>query len=67
MAPDSGVTDQTSKPLDPDTLDIKIIGPAPFARILQDGTPAFQLHISPALLEEHLGTDATALEQKTEE
>ncbi|KAG6867169.1 hypothetical protein C0993_006052 [Termitomyces sp. T159_Od127] len=38
--------DQSSKPLDPDALNIKIIGLAPFARIIQDGTPAFQLHIS---------------------
>ncbi|KAG6863200.1 hypothetical protein C0993_012502, partial [Termitomyces sp. T159_Od127] len=49
------------------TLNIKIIGLAPFARIIQDGTPAFQLHISLALPEEHLGADTTTLEPKSEE
>ncbi|KAG6883654.1 hypothetical protein C0993_004896 [Termitomyces sp. T159_Od127] len=59
--------DQFSKPLNLDALNIKIIGPAPFACINEDGTPAFQLHISLALLEEHLGADTTAPELKTEE
>ncbi|KAG6876051.1 hypothetical protein C0993_005951 [Termitomyces sp. T159_Od127] len=64
---DPGDTDQPSKSLNPDTLDIKIISPAPFAHIIQDGTPAFQLHISLALPEEHLSADTMALELKTEE
>ncbi|KAG6876688.1 hypothetical protein C0993_001199 [Termitomyces sp. T159_Od127] len=67
MTLDPDDVDQPPKPLNLDALDIKIIGLAPFARIIQDGTPAFQLHISPALLEEHLGADTTAPEPKTEE
>ncbi|KAG6875363.1 hypothetical protein C0993_009582 [Termitomyces sp. T159_Od127] len=64
MTLDPSNTNQPSKPLNPDTLNIKIIGLAAFARILQDGTPAFQLHIFPALPEEHLGAGTTAPEQK---
>ncbi|KAG6899477.1 hypothetical protein C0993_009927 [Termitomyces sp. T159_Od127] len=67
MTSDPNNADQPPKPLDLDALNIKIIGLAPFAHIIQDGTPAFQLHISPALLEEHLGADTTTLEPKIEE
>ncbi|KAG6896399.1 hypothetical protein C0992_008521 [Termitomyces sp. T32_za158] len=51
----------------PSALDIKIIGAAPFARILQEGAQAFQLHITPALPEEHLRAEASPPEPKTEE
>ncbi|KAG5722767.1 hypothetical protein E4T56_gene7962 [Termitomyces sp. T112] len=54
-------------PIDPEALDIKIIGTIPFAHILQDGTSAFQLQIMPALSEEYLHAKTTLLEQKTEE
>ncbi|KAG6882965.1 hypothetical protein C0993_008472 [Termitomyces sp. T159_Od127] len=67
MPSDPDDVDQPPKPLDPDALDIKIISPAPFACIIQDGTPTFQLHISLVLLKEHLGADTTTLETKTEE
>ncbi|KAG6863756.1 hypothetical protein C0993_010457 [Termitomyces sp. T159_Od127] len=63
---DLGDMDQPSRPLDPDILDIKIIGLGPFTCILQDSTPAFQLHIFLALPEEHLGADTMAPELKTE-
>ncbi|KAG6884119.1 hypothetical protein C0993_001307 [Termitomyces sp. T159_Od127] len=43
---DTNDVDQPPKLLDPDTLNNKIIGLAPFAHIIQDVTPAFQLHIS---------------------
>ncbi|KAG6884110.1 hypothetical protein C0993_001364 [Termitomyces sp. T159_Od127] len=66
MTPDTNNADQPPNSLDLDALNIKIISPAPFTRIIQDGTPAFQLHISLALPEEHLGADATTLEPKTE-
>ncbi|KAG5335672.1 hypothetical protein C0989_000755 [Termitomyces sp. Mn162] len=49
------------------SLNIKIIGAIPFAHILQDGTPAFQLQITPALLEEHLHAGTTTPESKMEE
>ncbi|KAG6867287.1 hypothetical protein C0993_004947 [Termitomyces sp. T159_Od127] len=58
--------DQSLSPFNSEALDIEIIGSAPFARILQDGTPAFQLQITPVLLEEHLGANTTTLEPKTE-
>ncbi|KAG5351021.1 hypothetical protein C0989_008276 [Termitomyces sp. Mn162] len=54
-------------PVDPRDLDIKIIGTIPFACILQDGTPAFQLQIMPALPEEYLYAETILLEHKTEE
>ncbi|KAG5350005.1 hypothetical protein C0989_000742 [Termitomyces sp. Mn162] len=57
----------TSTSINSGNLDIKIIGAIPFACILQDGTPAFQLQIMPALLEEHLWAGTTMLESKTEE
>ncbi|KAG6867100.1 hypothetical protein C0993_006845 [Termitomyces sp. T159_Od127] len=37
---DSDDMDQLSKPIDPNALDIKIISLAPFAHIIQDGTPS---------------------------
>ncbi|KAG5352036.1 hypothetical protein C0989_004131 [Termitomyces sp. Mn162] len=37
----------------------KIIGTVPFACILQEGTPTFQLQITPALPEEHLCAETT--------
>ncbi|KAG6884128.1 hypothetical protein C0993_001123 [Termitomyces sp. T159_Od127] len=67
MTPDTDNVDQPPKFLDPDALDIKIISLAPFACIIQDGISAFQLYISLALSEEHLGADTTASEPKTEE
>ncbi|KAG5724050.1 hypothetical protein E4T56_gene4525 [Termitomyces sp. T112] len=54
-------------PVKPRDLNIKIIGAIPFTHILQDGTPTFQLQITPALPEEYLHTETTLLEQKTEE
>ncbi|KAG5732059.1 hypothetical protein E4T56_gene18829 [Termitomyces sp. T112] len=65
--PDSSATTLTSNSVDPRSLDIKIISAIPFACLLQDGTPAFQLQITPALPEEHLHTGTTALESKMEE
>ncbi|KAG5726004.1 hypothetical protein E4T56_gene1622 [Termitomyces sp. T112] len=65
--PDSAATTPTPTPIDLEAFDIKIISVIPFACILQDGTPAFQLQIMPALLEEYLCTETTPLEQKTEE
>ncbi|KAG6900148.1 hypothetical protein C0995_004156 [Termitomyces sp. Mi166 len=38
----------------PDNLDIRIIGAAPFAQIIWEGTQAYQLHILPSLPKEHL-------------
>ncbi|KAG6887616.1 hypothetical protein C0992_011523, partial [Termitomyces sp. T32_za158] len=54
-------------PVSLNALDIKIIGAALFTRILQGGTQAFQLHITPVLLEEHLRAEASPLEQRIEE
>ncbi|KAG5732301.1 hypothetical protein E4T56_gene11429 [Termitomyces sp. T112] len=48
-------------------VDIKIIDAVPFAHILQDGTPTFQLQIMPALLKEHLHAETTSPECKMEE
>ncbi|KAG6898594.1 hypothetical protein C0993_005799, partial [Termitomyces sp. T159_Od127] len=59
--------DLTASPLDPDTLNIKIIGFALFTCILQDGTPAFQLQITLTLPEEHLDADTTTSGLKTKE
>ncbi|KAG6877186.1 hypothetical protein C0993_009534 [Termitomyces sp. T159_Od127] len=53
--------------LDPEALDIQIIGSVSFAHILQDGTPGFQLQITLVLLEKHLGADTTTLKLKTKE
>ncbi|KAG5719001.1 hypothetical protein E4T56_gene20382 [Termitomyces sp. T112] len=54
-------------PVNSGSLDIKIIGTILFACILQDSTPAFQLQITPALLEEHLHIETIMLESKREE
>ncbi|KAG5733026.1 hypothetical protein E4T56_gene3620 [Termitomyces sp. T112] len=51
----------------PRSLNIKIVGTVPYACLLQDGTPAFQLQITPALPKEHLHTGTTVLESKMEE
>ncbi|KAG5718806.1 hypothetical protein E4T56_gene2699 [Termitomyces sp. T112] len=51
----------------PRSLNIKIVGAVPFACLLQDSTPTFQLQITPALPEEHLHTGTTMLESKMEE
>ncbi|KAG6899432.1 hypothetical protein C0993_010340 [Termitomyces sp. T159_Od127] len=64
---DTEDTDQPTSPLNPEAFTIKIISPAPFTCILQDGTPALQIQNTPALLEEHLGADTTTPEPKTEE
>ncbi|KAG6869728.1 hypothetical protein C0992_011887, partial [Termitomyces sp. T32_za158] len=66
-APPPAPEDTPTPPVDPDTLDIKIIGAAPFARILQGGAQAFQLHITPTLPEEHLRAEASPPTQDTEE
>ncbi|KAG5350576.1 hypothetical protein C0989_010329 [Termitomyces sp. Mn162] len=65
--PDPAAATPTPTPIDPEALDIKIIGAVPFAHILQDSTPAFQLHFMPALLEEYLCAETTPPEPKTEE
>ncbi|KAG6872486.1 hypothetical protein C0992_009561, partial [Termitomyces sp. T32_za158] len=59
--------DIPTTPVDPDALDIKIIGAAPFARILQEGMQAFQLHITPTLPKEYLRAEASPPTQNTEE
>ncbi|RDB30976.1 hypothetical protein Hypma_000173 [Hypsizygus marmoreus] len=38
--------------------DIQIIGAAPFSMLIRDGAKAFQLHILPTLLEEHLRAES---------
>ncbi|KAG5334205.1 hypothetical protein C0989_004024 [Termitomyces sp. Mn162] len=65
--PDSSATTLTSNSIDSGSLDIKIVGAVPFACLLQDSTPAFQLQIMPALPKEHLCTGTTTLESKMEE
>ncbi|KAG5725136.1 hypothetical protein E4T56_gene10241 [Termitomyces sp. T112] len=65
--PDLSATTLTSNSVNSGSLDIKIVGAVPFARLLQDSTPAFQLQITPALPEEHLCTGTTMPESKTEE
>ncbi|KAG5734849.1 hypothetical protein E4T56_gene642 [Termitomyces sp. T112] len=65
--PDSSATTLTSNSVDPGSLNIKIVSAVPFARLLQDSTPAFQLQIMPALPKEHLHMGTTALESQTEE
>ncbi|KAG5723902.1 hypothetical protein E4T56_gene9787 [Termitomyces sp. T112] len=65
--PDSSATTLTSNSVDSGNLDIKIIGTVPFAHLLHDSTPAFQLQIMPALPKEHLHTGTTVLESKMEE
>ncbi|KAG5347998.1 hypothetical protein C0989_011271, partial [Termitomyces sp. Mn162] len=41
--PDPTATPTGPDPVDSGNLDIKIIGAVPFARLLREGTPAFQL------------------------
>ncbi|KAG5734840.1 hypothetical protein E4T56_gene653 [Termitomyces sp. T112] len=64
---DSSTTTLTSNSINSRSLDIKIISTVPFAHLLQDSTPTFQLQITPALPEEHLHTGTTVLESKMEE
>ncbi|KAG5716728.1 hypothetical protein E4T56_gene16130 [Termitomyces sp. T112] len=64
---DSTATTLTSNSINSGNLNIKIISAVPFACLLQDGTPAFQLQIMPALLKEHLHAGTTTPESKTKE
>ncbi|KAG5341397.1 hypothetical protein C0989_010926 [Termitomyces sp. Mn162] len=64
---DSATTALSPTPIDSGGLNIKIIGAIPFACILQDSTPAFQLQIMPVLPEEHLCTETTLPEHKMED
>ena len=48
----------TGTPLD-SKIDIKIIGAAPFARLIRDGIEVFQLHISPTSPHETLRAEKT--------
>ncbi|KNZ77112.1 hypothetical protein J132_06906 [Termitomyces sp. J132] len=71
--PDPDATpDPTATPTGPNSvnsgnLDIKIIGAVPFTCLLREGTPTFQLQVTPALPEEHLCAGTTTPEKKTEE
>ncbi|KAG5715682.1 hypothetical protein E4T56_gene466 [Termitomyces sp. T112] len=65
-AHDSSTTTLTSNSIDSRNLNIQIISTIPFACLLQDGTPAFQLQITPALPKEHLHMGTTMPESKTE-
>ncbi|KAG5716352.1 hypothetical protein E4T56_gene8701 [Termitomyces sp. T112] len=65
--PDPAAATLSLTSIDPGDLNIRILGTVPFACILQDGTPTFQLQIMPALLEEYLCTQTTLPEHKTEE
>ncbi|KAG5723599.1 hypothetical protein E4T56_gene18161 [Termitomyces sp. T112] len=67
VTPDPTVTPMVPNPINPGDLDIKIIGAVPFARLLREGTPAFQLQVMPALPEEYLCAGTTAPEIKMEE
>ncbi|KAG5733978.1 hypothetical protein E4T56_gene6788 [Termitomyces sp. T112] len=67
VTPDPTATPMVPNPIDSGNIDIKIIGTVPFARLLQEGTPAFQLQVTPALPEEYLRVGTTAPENKTEE
>ncbi|KAG5735086.1 hypothetical protein E4T56_gene20480 [Termitomyces sp. T112] len=64
---DLTVTPTVPNPVNPRDLDIKIISTVPFTRLLQEGTPTFQLQVRPALPEEYLHAGTTAPESKTEE
>ncbi|KAG6888417.1 hypothetical protein C0995_008330 [Termitomyces sp. Mi166 len=50
-------------------LNIRIICTAPFAWIIQEGAQAYQLHVSPSLLKQHLWANANVAtpETKSEE
>ncbi|KAG5733974.1 hypothetical protein E4T56_gene7440 [Termitomyces sp. T112] len=65
--PDSTAIALSSTSIDSGSLDIKIISAIPFTHLLQDGTPAFQLQVMPALPKEHLCGEIAALESKMEE
>ncbi|KAG5719025.1 hypothetical protein E4T56_gene20411 [Termitomyces sp. T112] len=67
ITPDPTVIPMVPNPVHPGDLNIKIIGAIPFTRLLQEGTPAFQLQVTPALPEEYLRTGTTTPESKTEE
>ncbi|KAG5721963.1 hypothetical protein E4T56_gene18482 [Termitomyces sp. T112] len=67
VTPDPTVTPTVPNPINSRDLNIKIIGAVPFACLLQEGTPAFQLQVMPALPKEYLCTGTTAPESKTEE
>ncbi|KAG5734777.1 hypothetical protein E4T56_gene665 [Termitomyces sp. T112] len=63
---DSSTTTLMSNSIDSGNLDIKIISAIPFACLLHNSTPTFQLQIMPALPKEHLCIGTTAPESKTE-
>ncbi|KAG5329106.1 hypothetical protein C0989_010031, partial [Termitomyces sp. Mn162] len=65
--PDLTATPTVPNPINSGNLDIKIIGAIPFVRLLQEGTPAFQLQVMPALPEEYLRAGTTTPEKKMEE
>ncbi|KAG5348422.1 hypothetical protein C0989_010557, partial [Termitomyces sp. Mn162] len=67
VTPDSTVTPTVPNPVNPGDLDIKIIGAVPFVCLLQEGTPTFQLQVTPALPKEYLRAGTTVPESKTEE
>ncbi|KAG5726085.1 hypothetical protein E4T56_gene1635 [Termitomyces sp. T112] len=67
VTPDPTATPTVPNPVDSGNLDIKIIGAIPFARLLREGTPAFQLQVMPALPKEYLCMGTTTPENKTEE
>ncbi|KAG6893697.1 hypothetical protein C0992_008983, partial [Termitomyces sp. T32_za158] len=46
---------------------VRIIGAAPFAQIIQEGGQAYQLHITPTLPEEHLWAEVPTPEKKSED
>ncbi|KAG5723345.1 hypothetical protein E4T56_gene334 [Termitomyces sp. T112] len=63
---DPAATTLSPAPIDAGDLDIKIISTIPFACLLQDGTPAFQVQIMPALPKEYLCAETTLPECTTE-
>ncbi|KAG5716002.1 hypothetical protein E4T56_gene2292 [Termitomyces sp. T112] len=65
--PNSAATTPTPTLIEPEALNIKIIDAVLFAHILQDGTPTYQLQITPELSEKHLHAGTIPPEQKTEE
>ncbi|KAG5328216.1 hypothetical protein C0989_010794, partial [Termitomyces sp. Mn162] len=65
--PDPTATSTGPNPVDSGNLDIKIIGAVPFTRLLREGTPAFQLQVTPALPEKYLRAGTITPERKTEE
>ncbi|KAG5726354.1 hypothetical protein E4T56_gene18912 [Termitomyces sp. T112] len=67
VTPDPTATPMVPNPINSGNLDIKIIGAVPFACLLQEGTPAFQLQVTPALPEEYLRTGTTTPKNKMEE